>query len=115
MSRGNNNNIGRLVHDAHQKEVDDGLFLQSAQYQWNDFYPGAEYFLTTKMPRPIVFPVNIRTYVDANHAVNFATWRSHIGILNNLDNLQIILFSERQNTVESSSFGLGFLSLRIVM
>ena len=37
-----NPNVGRLVYDARQIEVDDQLFPQSAQYQWNNFYPDAE-------------------------------------------------------------------------
>ena len=43
--------MGRLVYDAHQIEIDDSLFLQSAQDQWNNFYPDAEELLPPKMPK----------------------------------------------------------------
>ena len=57
--------------------------------------------------------MNIRTYVDEDHAGNLATWRSHTGILIYLNNSLIIWFSKLENTVESLSFGSEFLALII--
>ena len=51
LSRSKNPNVGRLVYDARQTEVDDRLFPQSVQDQWNDFYPDAEELLPPKMPK----------------------------------------------------------------
>ena len=65
------------------------------------------------MPKPRGRCVRIRTYVDADHAGNLATRRSHSGIFIYLNNALIIWFSKRQNTVESSSFGSEFVALRI--
>ena len=57
--------------------------------------------------------MNIRTYVDEDHAGNLATWRSHTSILIYLKNLLIICFSKRKNMIESSSFLSEFVALII--
>ena len=51
--------------------------------------------------------------MDANHAGKMANRRSHSGIIINVNNAPIIWYSQRQNTVECSSFVLEFVSLRI--
>ena len=44
--------------------------------------------------------VVIRVYVDANHAGNMLNRRSHTGIIIYVNNVPIIWFGKRQNTVE---------------
>ena len=65
------------------------------------------------MPKLRGCSVNISTYVDSDHAGNLATRRFHTGIFIYLNNLLIIWFSKRQNTVEYLSFGSEFVALRI--
>ena len=57
--------------------------------------------------------VIISAFVDANHAGNVVTRRSHSGIFIFVQNALIIWFSKRQNTVESATFGSEFVALRI--
>ena len=64
------------------------------------------------MPEPKGTSVVVSCFVDANHAGNAITRRSHTGILIYVQNAPIIWFSKRQNTVESSSFGSEFVALR---
>ena len=64
------------------------------------------------MPEPLGHPVNIYTFVDANHAGNVVTRRSHTGILLFIQNSPIVWLSGRQNTVETSTFGSEFVALR---
>jgi hypothetical protein len=64
------------------------------------------------MPEPLGNPVNIHVFVDANHAGNVVTRRSHTGILVFVQNSPILWISRRQNTVESSTFGSEFVALR---
>ena len=64
------------------------------------------------MPEPLGNPVNIHVFVDANHAGNVVTRRSHTGILVFVQNSPILWVSRRQNTVESSTFGSEFVALR---
>ena len=108
-------NPGRIVFDARQTDIHESAFdsASSTRDQWQDFYPDAEEALPHKMIKPLGRPVTIRTYVDANHAGNLANRRSHTGILIYINNSPIILYSKRQNTVETSSFGSEFVALRI--
>ena len=64
------------------------------------------------MPEPLGYPVHIYVFVDANHAGNLVTRRSHTGILLFVQNSPIVWLSRRQNTVETSTFGSEFVALR---
>ena len=63
----------------------------------------------------IVKRVVIRIYVDDDQLVNKLNSQTHTGILIYVRNASIIWFSKRQNTVESSTFGLGLITLNITM
>jgi hypothetical protein len=52
-------------------------------------------------------------FVDANHAGNVVTSRSHSGILIFVQNAPILFYSKRHNSVETSTFGCEFCALRI--
>jgi hypothetical protein len=65
------------------------------------------------MPKPRGHSVNISAFVDANHAGNVVTRRSHTGIFIFIQNAPIIWFSKKQNTVEAATFGSEFVALRI--
>ena len=65
------------------------------------------------MPEPLGKCVHTTCFVDANHAGNVVTRRSHTGILIYVMNAPIIWFSKKQNTVESSTFGSEFVALRV--
>jgi hypothetical protein len=56
--------------------------------------------------------VPIHVFVDANHAGNVVTRRSHTGILLFVQNSPILWLSRRQNTVETSTFGSKFVAMR---
>jgi hypothetical protein len=77
---------------------------------WQDFYGDVTKELPPNKPKPRDQPVVVSCFVDANHAGNVITRRSHTGIY--MQNApSIIWFSKRQNTVESSSFGNEFVPL----
>ena len=84
----------------------------AAKPDWSSFYSDLEEELPPKMPEPLGYPVNIYTFVDANHAGNLVTRRSHTGILLFVQNSPIVWLSRRQNTVETSTFGSEFVALR---
>ena len=64
-------------------------------------------------PLPRGKPLYVGFYMDANHAGNLLTRKSHTGIIIFVNNSPIIWYSKRQNTVESSSFGSKFIALWI--
>ncbi len=80
---------------------------------WRDFYGDVRKELPPNMPEPKGKSVLISCFVDANHAGNVITRRSHTGIIVYVQNAPIIWFSKRQNTVEASSFGSKFAALQI--
>ena len=51
-------------------------------------------------------------YVDASHAANKVTRRSHIGYILFVNKEPLSYYSKRQNTVESSSFSSEFIAMR---
>ena len=65
------------------------------------------------MPEPRGKSVQISCYVDADHAGDVVSRRSHTGILIYVNRAPVIWYSKRQNTVETSTFGSEFIALRI--
>ena len=65
------------------------------------------------MPEPRGKPIQINCFVDADHAGNKVTRQSHTGIIIYGNMAPIYWFSNRQNTVESSTFASELVSLRI--
>jgi hypothetical protein len=72
---------------------------------WNDIYGDVVEALPPNMPIQMGNPVEIYCFVDADHADNLATRRSHTGIIIFLNKSPTLWYSKRQNTVESSIFG----------
>ena len=67
------------------------------------------------MPAPRGKPVQINCFVDADHAGDMVSRRSHTGILIYVNRAPVIWFSKRQNTVEMSTFGSEFIAMKIAM
>lgn len=105
--------VGRIVFDPMIPDIDERLFQPDDVKTWKEFYPDAEEPMPPDMPEPRGNSVKVGCYVDADHAGNLMTRRSHSGIFIYLNNALVQWFSKRQNTVESSSFGSEFIALRI--
>lgn len=82
-------------------------------YDWSDFYQGATEDIPPNAPKPRGMPVQINAFVDASHARNKITRRSHTGILIYLNKAPILWYSKSQRTIETSTFGSEFVALRI--
>ena len=93
-----------MVFDPKHPEVDQGSFA-SVDTDWTDFYGEVVEDLLPGMPEPLGKSVHTTCFVDADHAGNVVTFRSHTGVLIYVMNAPIICFSKKQNTVESSTFG----------
>jgi hypothetical protein len=86
------------------------------QVDWSDFYGNSlREELPPKMPEPRGKALRNSCFVDADHAGNMMTRRSHTGILIFVINALVGWYSKRQNTVETSTFGSEFVALRIAM
>jgi hypothetical protein len=104
----------RLVLDDKPIMVSPHMFQPDVD--WNDFYPEAEEEkCPPHMPLPRGPAVTHTVYVDADHAGNILTRRSHTGIIHFINNGPVLWYSKRQTTVESSTFGSEFNALRIAV
>ena len=110
-----NGHQGRIVFDARIPDTDEKLFMCASPEYWEEFYPEAAEAIPVSYPKPRGKAVKMAAYVDADHAGNLATRRSHSGLLLFLNNTPILWYSKRQNTVESLSFGSEFIAMRIAV
>ena len=78
-----------------------------------DLYPDAAQLLPHNIPEPRGEEVDINLFVDADHAGNRVTRRSHSGIIIMLNMAPVMWFSKKQNTIETSTFGSEITALRI--
>ena len=78
-----------------------------------EIYPDATDPKPHNMPEPLGEKVDVNIFVDADHAGNRVTRRSHTGIIIYCNMAPIIWYSKKQNTVESSTYGSEFLALKI--
>ena len=104
---------GRIVFDSKIPDIDEKLFHPRDKSFWKELYPDAEEAIPGNAPPPRGNLVYVGCYVDANHAVNLLTRRSHTGIIIFVNNSPIICYSKYQNTVNSSSSGSEFIALCI--
>ena len=61
---------------------------------------------------PLGKPMRMTCFVDASHAGDLSTRRSHTGFLIYLNNAPIDWYSKKQNTVETSTFGSELVTMR---
>jgi hypothetical protein len=80
---------------------------------WSDFYPDAKEEIPTNALKPRGLPVQITAFVDADHAGNLSTRRSHSGILIFVQNAPMLWYSKAQKTVETSTHGAELVATRI--
>jgi hypothetical protein len=101
-----------LVFDERLPEINEGYFTQ---VDWKGFCGNEKEEMPPKMPKARGNLVRISCFVDADHAGNVMTRRSHTGILVFMNNALISWFSKLQNTVECSTFGSEFVALHIAV
>ena len=106
-------NPGRVTYNPMYEMTEKNMFGVAGRvlYKWNFLYPGAQLMTPCYIPEYLVKSVLFKDYVGVNHAENMANSRSHSRIIIYVNNAPIIWYSNCQNTVESSSFGLYFVAL----
>ena len=72
---------GRIVFYSKIPDIYKQLSHHSDKIVWEEFYPDTEESIPVNTPLPRRNPVYVRCYVDANHAGNLLTRRSHTGII----------------------------------
>jgi len=90
--------------------------IRTRRVDWTDFYRDAQEAIPTNQPKPRGNPVQMNVFVDAVHAGNCVTRRSHTGILIYLNSALIIWYSKvAQSSIETSTFGSKFIAMRIAV
>jgi hypothetical protein len=105
------NSFKRVVFDPRTVPVDENVFNDGAD--WVEFYGNVIEEDPPDMPKPLGNPVTITCFVDANHATNKVTRRSHTGIIMFLNKAPVLSYSKRQNTCEASTYGSELVAMRI--
>jgi len=102
----------RLFFDPTDPIISESRFHK---FDWEDFYREAEEPIPNDVPVPRGRPLTIHCFVDASHAADKVTRRSHSGILIFCNRSPVVWFSKRQNSVETSTFGAEFTALRLAV
>jgi hypothetical protein len=99
----------RMVFDPTYPDIDMSRFKE---VDWKPMYGDIKEALPDNSPEPLGKEVDIRVFVDADHAGDKITRRSRTGFIVFINNAPVIWFSKRQNTVESSVFGSEFIAMK---
>lgn len=108
---GNHHNT-RLIFDPTYPTIDYASFPQC---EWKEFYPDAEEPIPLDAPEARGRPVDVRMFVDSDHASDKSIRRSRTGVLIFCNNALIDWISKRQPTVETSVFGAEFVAMKYGM
>ena len=103
---------GLLVFDPHYPEVDESNF---PEHDWKDFYGDVKEAIPPNAPPPRGKAVDLRLYVDSNHAGDKRNRRSRSGYFIFLNSALIGWLSKKQGTIETSVFGAEFVAMKIGM
>ena len=79
---------------------------------WTELYPEAEEIIPHDMLEPLSKDCTVTCFVDADHARDKVTCRSVTGALLLVNNTPLIWYTNRQNTVETSTYGSELLAAR---
>lgn len=102
----------KLVFDPNPQIWDESQFVK---YDWKEFYRDVREAIPPNAPPLRGNPVQMNVFVDADHAGIRVTRRSHTGILMYLNSAPIQWYSKAQATVETSTFGSEFITMRIAV
>ncbi len=95
-------------------QMDSGEF-RTKREDFAEIYRDADEQLPHRMPAPRGRCLTITAFVDASHAANKITRRSHGGYLIFLNRSPILWYSKRQQTVETSTFSVEFIALKVCL
>jgi hypothetical protein len=99
----------KLAFDPARPSIDKNRFQKC---DWTEFHRDASEAVPENVLKPRGNCTTTCCFVDANHAGDTETRRSQTGILLFCDRATTIWFSERQNSVEASTFRLEFTAMK---
>ena len=99
----------RLVFDPTYPDI---VHSDFPKYNWTEPYHGAEEAIPPDMPEPLGKEVDLRMFVDSDHAGDKKTRRSRTGFLIFCNMALINWVSKKQPTIESSVLGAEFVAMK---
>ena len=102
----------RVVLDPTYPDIDMGMFKKC---EWKDFYGDAVEAIPPNAPEPRGKEVDLRLFVDSDHAGEKLTRRSRTGYIAFLNMAPVAWFSKKQTTIETSVFGAEFVAMKTAM
>ena len=110
MSHLRHKHNSRLVLDPCYSGNDKGKFISDAD--WRPFYGDVKEAMPPNAPKPLGKEVELRMFVDSDHAGDKATRRSRTGFMIFMNMALINWLSKKQPTVESAVFGSEFVAMK---
>ena len=102
----------KLFFNPQHPELDERSFTT---YDWYDFYRDTKEPVLGDMPAPRGQVVSTHCFVDSDHVANTVMQCSQTGLLLFVNRAPVTWFSKRQNTVETSTFGSEFITMKTVV
>ena len=86
--------------------------LESKDLIGKNFIWRAEEPMPNHVPEPQGGEISLHCFVDADHASDKVTRRSQTGIIIFGNKAPLVMYSKRQNSVQTSTFGSEFIAMR---
>ena len=99
----------KLYMDPDHPEISENRFKK---FDWEDFYWGSKEPIPTNIPKTLGRAVALHCFVDADHASDKVSRRSQTGIIVFGNKAPLIMYSKKQNSVQTSTFGSEFMAMR---
>ena len=104
-----NKHNARVIFDPSYPNIN---LLQFKDCDWKGMYGEVKEALPPNAPKPRGKEVDLRLFVDSDHAAETRTRRSRTGFIVYMNMAPILWYSKRQPTVETSVFGAEFVAMK---
>ena len=101
----------RLALDPSYPAIDYDSFNIDAE--WTAFYGDVKEAIPPNAPKPLGKEVEIRMFVDSDHAGDKVTRRSRTGFMIFMNMAMINWCSKKQSTIEGAVFGAEFVAMKV--
>ena len=99
----------RMIFDPTYPDIDYDAFPEC---EWTEFYGNVREAIPPNALAPRGRPVQLRMYIDSDHAGDKQTRRSRTGMMIFCNTAMIEWVSKKQATIESSVFGAEFVAMK---
>ena len=102
----------RMAFNPTYPKIDESMFKE---YEWEQFYHGAEEAIPLNAPSPCGEEMVLQGYVNSDHASDKLTQRSRSEYFVFINAVLVQWFLKRESTTKTSVFGAEFITMKLVM